>query len=175
MGSIGYDDILARTALFREIGANEHQAGKLSLGASRRLQAHMLHTADLGEHPFKPVEQGQGSLKQLWTSHRVNLRETGQARHHFVDLGIVLHRAGAERVELALDREISLREAREMTQDFQFSQFGKTGDLIAQKRQWNHNLGLPVLLRPIASAPTFRSAFEKQLRLSDARGLISRR
>ena len=40
----------------------------------------------------------------------MNLRKTGESRHHLIDLGIVFHGAGTQRIELGLDSEISVRE-----------------------------------------------------------------
>ena len=111
MGSVGNDDFFARIAALAQTGANQHQAGELALCARGRLQAHVLHAAHFGKHLLELEEQRQRALQMLGRRHWMKLGEAGQTRHDFVDLGIVLHRARAQRVELALDGEVALRQA----------------------------------------------------------------
>jgi len=49
---------------------------------------------------------------------RVTEREAGQRRQLVVDLGIVLHRAGAERIEAAVEVVVQHRQLDEMTDHF---------------------------------------------------------
>src|SRR5450756_2702005 len=51
--------------------------------------------------------------------------EALQTADHLVDLGVVLHRAGAERIAAALDAEVERREVREVTQEVQFADLGE--------------------------------------------------
>ena len=63
----------------------------------------------------------------------MNLGKTGKSRHHLIDLRIVFHGAGTQRIELALDSEISVRETSKMAQHLQLSQFGESRDILAQE------------------------------------------
>jgi hypothetical protein len=138
----------------------QHEDTELALGAGRRLQADMIHAADLGQRLFQLPKQFHRPLKQFRRRLRMNRRESRQVRHDFVDLGIVLHGAGTERIELPFDREIALRQAREMTQHFQFSQLGKPGDFLPQ--QCRRNLSADFLLgrRPIERRSSRGTGFE---------------
>ena len=133
MRRVGHDDIFARITSFSQTGADQHQAGQLALRAGGGLQAHLLHAADLGKHALELVKQRQGALQKVRRRQRMDLRKAGKTRDDFVDLGIVFHRARAERIKLAFDGEIALRQAGEMTQHFKLAQLGKAGDIAAQQ------------------------------------------
>src|SRR6266511_341205 len=99
----------------------------------------------------------------------MNLRETRQASHRLVDLGIVFHGTRAERVELALDGEVSLRQTGEMAQHFELAQLRESWDIVAQQRRRNTPFNRAVLRRPVQRASARRAAFEEQLWHRDAR------
>jgi hypothetical protein len=50
---------------------------------------------------------------------RVKISETRQAREPFVDAGVVLHRAGAERIEARVDAEVPRGELREVPDELE--------------------------------------------------------
>src|SRR5262245_38176540 len=105
----------------------------------------------------------------------MNLRKAGKSRHHFVDLGIVFHGAGTERIELGFDREISLGKPGKMAQDFQLSPFGESRDLLPQARLRNRRLGFFTLHRPAKTASSGRAALEKKTRGACFRLMFIRR
>ncbi len=92
----------------------------------------MLHAAHFGEHLLELEQQRQRALQMFGQRHGMELREAGKTRHDFVDLGIVLHRARAQRVELALDGEVALRQPGEMTQHFKLTELWEAVDVPAQ-------------------------------------------
>jgi hypothetical protein len=63
---------------------------------------------------------------------RVSRGEAGQTRQRLVDLRVVLHRAGAERVQPEVDRGVPRREPREVADHVDFGQLGKPGQVAAQ-------------------------------------------
>ena len=59
-------------------------------------------------------------------------REAGHGGDGVVDLRVELHRAGAERVHVRVDRPVELREAREVAHDVELRQLGQP-QLVAQQ------------------------------------------
>src|SRR5262245_40911910 len=105
----------------------------------------------------------------------MNLRKAGKSRHHFVDLGIVFHGAGTERIELGFDREVSLGKPCTIAPDFQLSQFGESRDILAQERLRNRRLAFFTLHRPTKTASSGRPALEKKTRGACFRLMFIRR
>ena len=60
-------------------------------------------------------------------------REAGQARRPLVDLRVVLHRAGAERVEAEVDRDVPGREPREVAHHLDLGDLRQPGQVVAQR------------------------------------------
>ena len=54
----------------------------------------------------------------------MDVSKTWQSGHIFIDLGIVFHGTGAERIEARIDAKIALREMRIMAHYFNFTYFG---------------------------------------------------
>src|SRR5262245_59618796 len=84
----------------------------------------------------------------------MDIREAGQPRQFLVEARIVLHRAGAKRVQPAVDRVIFLRQSREVPHDLR----------LAQARQANR-------------VPPFQTAeaTEKRRRLGQIDAAVTRR
>jgi hypothetical protein len=55
----------------------------------------------------------------------VEVAEAGQGGEALVDPWVVLHRAGAERVEAGVDPEVPRRELREVPQQVRFGELGQ--------------------------------------------------
>ena len=62
---------------------------------------------------------------------RVRRGEAGQPRHALVDLGVVLHGAGAERVEAEVDRGVPGGQAREVAHDLDLGELGQARQVVA--------------------------------------------
>src|SRR6266545_5681540 len=99
----------------------------------------------------------------------MNLRETRQASHRFVDLRIVFHGTRTERIKLALDGEVSLRQTGEMSQYFELAQLRESRDIVAQQRRRNNPFDRAALRRPVHRASARRAAFKEQLWRRDTR------
>ena len=76
---------------------DEQQAGELAVGPGGGLEGHGVHAGDLPQELFGFVENLQTALDRLLGLEGVNLGEQGG--HVLVDLGVVLHGAGAQGVE----------------------------------------------------------------------------
>ena len=103
VGRVRNDDLRARgVAAVDVISLDEHDAGKLAVRARRRLERDGVHAEDLGKLGAEDVIRLQRTLYRLNVLQRVELRKAGQRRHVLVDLGVVLHRAGAKRIEAVI-------------------------------------------------------------------------
>ena len=104
VGGVGDDDLVAaQLTTAAVVGLDEQQAGELTMGAGGRLEGHGVHASDL---PKQLLRQGvglQAALDSLLGLEGVDLSKAGQGGHILVDFGIILHGAGAQRVEPVVD------------------------------------------------------------------------
>ena len=101
VGRVGGQHLAALLAAVGVVGAGEQQAGQLAVRAGRRLQADVGKAADLRQRPLQLPHQLQCPLGALGVLGRVQPRVAGQRRDPLVEARVVLHRAGAERIEAA--------------------------------------------------------------------------
>ena len=98
MGSIRDEHLLALVIAARfVIGAHHEHAGEFSVCAGGRLQGHCSKACDLFQPFLQLVHQRQVALDSLDRLEGMGVEEAGQAGSVFIDLGVVLHRARAER------------------------------------------------------------------------------
>ena len=142
--------------------AHHENAGELALGSGRRLQRDAGEPGQLGEDALEPPGQLQGALGHRLRSEGVRRREARQARHLFVRPRVVLHGAGAQRIEALVDREIQAREPREVAGDLDLGDLGLAGDLAAAQALGDRDRRRHVQRRQrVADLPLAR-AFEDQ-------------
>ena len=112
MRGVGDDDLapLLRLAAVLEVRADEHQARQLALRAGRRLQRDRVEARHLGEDLLQAPLELERALRAVLVLQRMEVREAGQRHEPLVDARVVLHRAGAERVEARVDAEVARRE-----------------------------------------------------------------
>ncbi len=79
MRGVGDDDLptLLVLASICEVGAHQHQAGELALGAGRRLQGNGVEPGDLGEHLLELPAKAQRALRSLRFLMGVQVAEAG--------------------------------------------------------------------------------------------------
>ncbi len=119
-----HDDIRARgVAAGAVIGADHRHAGEFALGARHGGEAHALHAGDLLEHLLQLVHAREEALRL--GRERMAREELRQHRIGVARLGVVLHGARAQRIEMRVDGEVELRQAREMAHHLQFRHFGQ--------------------------------------------------
>ena len=70
------------------------------------------------------LDQFERALHRRLRLQRMNVAEARQPRQLFVDAGIMLHRAGAERIEPGVDGIILLRQAHVVSQGFRLAEAG---------------------------------------------------
>ena len=124
-------------AACRVVGADHQDAGQLAVRAGGGLERDRVHAADLDQPALQLPQQLERALGELVGSERVERGEAGQPGGPLVDLGVVLHRARAQRIEAAVDRVVELREADEVADDFGLGQLGQAGRRRAQLRRGN--------------------------------------
>ena len=71
------------------------------------------------------MHQSKGPLYCFLRLKWVKVGKSGQFREVFVDLWVVFHRAGAERVKAAIHMVVKTGKTDEMTDDFIFTDFWK--------------------------------------------------
>ena len=84
-----------------------------------------VQAADLGQPAVERPEQLQGALGELVRLVRVQAAEALERRDALVDLGVVLHRARAERVGAGVDAVVERRELGVVTDDVDLGDLGE--------------------------------------------------
>ena len=114
-----------RIAVVLVVGAHDQHTGQFAVGAGSRLEGDSRKAGDLLE-PFLQVEhQHQVALHGLDGLERMGEGKTGQAGHVFVDLGVVLHGAGTQRIEAAIHAVVVFGKVRKMAHHVGLGQFGQ--------------------------------------------------
>ena len=115
---VGGDDRVALLAAVGEVRAHEHQPGQLALRAGGRLERHGRESRDLGEDLLQPPHELERALRVLVLLRAGAGRGSPAApASALVDARVVLHRAGAERVEARVDAEGAVGERGEVADD----------------------------------------------------------
>ncbi len=123
---IGHDDLDAREILAGlVVRANHRHAGKLALRARHRRQRHAAHAGHFLQHLLQFEQDLQDALPCRFRRERMPVEQLGQHRVLVTRLRVVLHRARPERVEVRVDGEVELRQAREVTHRLQFRHLGQ--------------------------------------------------
>ena len=79
-----------------------------------RLERHLIQPGDLLQDHAQVIQQRQRPLAIRLVLHRVQVRKPRQRRGPLVDLRVVLHRAGAERIEVVVHGKVAMRQVRVM-------------------------------------------------------------
>ncbi len=123
MGGVG-DEYLAPVglAIILQVGLDHEDAAELPLGAGGGGQPHGVHAGDRGQGLLEFVEDGQRTLHSGFGLERVSQGEAGETADILVDLGVVLHGAGAERVEAAVHAVVEAAQTQEVAHDLVLGQ-----------------------------------------------------
>ena len=112
VGGVRRQHLAALLAAILVIGPREQQTGELAVRAGARLQRHVRQARDLGQGALQPPHQLERALRVLGVLERMQAGVARQGRHPLVQLRVVLHRAGAERVEALIEMEVLRGERR---------------------------------------------------------------
>ncbi len=115
------------------VGAGQQQAGQLAVGAGRGLQADVRQAADLAQRLLEQPHQLQRPLCPPRVLRRMQASVSGKRRHTLIQTRVVLHRAGAKRIEARVEVEVAAREPVVMTDDLRLGDLGQVGRLLAQQ------------------------------------------
>ena len=160
---VGNDDLGAGMVVARlVIGADHRDARELALRAGHRRERDALHAGDFLQHLLQLVQALQDPLPGRVRRERMAPEELRQHRVLVAGPRVVFHRARPERVEVRVDGEIELREAREVTHRLQFGNLGQPRRRAPAQRlgQRGHRAAGRVLRR---GAATRRGVLENQL------------
>ena len=130
---VGDDDLPPLLALTArgEVRAYEQEAGQLALRAGRRLERDRVEARHLDEDLLEPPHQLERALGPSSSCSGCSRAKPGQRREALVDPRVVLHRAGAERVEAGVDAEVPGRELGEVPHELELRHLGQARGLRA--------------------------------------------
>ena len=101
-----------------ECRADRQQAAEFAMRARLRAHRHGGHAGQRRQPVHQVGDQRQRALHRLLRLQRMEIAEARQPRHLLVEAGIVLHRAGAQRIEPRIDRVVHPRQAHIMAHHF---------------------------------------------------------
>ena len=114
-----------------EVRAHEHEPGQLSLRPRGGLERDCVQAADLGEDLLQAPHELERALRPVLLLKRMEVAEARERDHALVDPRVVLHRAGAERVEAGVHAEGPVGQSSEMADDLRLGELGKARRLAA--------------------------------------------
>ena len=97
-------------AVRRDRRLDRHHAAEFAVRARLRRHRDRAHAGHLHQEAREPANEFQRALRRRDRLQRMHVGEAGQASDFFVQPGIMLHRAGAERVDPGVDRIIHARQ-----------------------------------------------------------------
>ena len=119
------------------VSADHGDTGKFPLRTSHGCQRNTFHAGDVFEDFLQLVHAAQIALTDGFRRQWMAVQKSRQTGCLMSAAGIVFHRAGAERIELSVYREILARKVRVVPHDLQLGHFRKGGWLGAQQRPGN--------------------------------------
>ncbi len=114
------------------IGLDHEDAGELSLGAGRGLEAGPVHAGYLEQPLLQLVQELEDPLHVRLGLVGVKLGEAGERRHLVVDLGVVLHGARPQRIEAGVDAVVEMGQAGVVAHHLRLGDFGQRRRDLAQ-------------------------------------------
>lgn len=142
--------------------ADEEQAGVLPMGPGGGLEGHAVHPCNFTQQALR---RGQDLQRPLYRLHRlegVQLGKPGLGRRLFVDPGVVLHGAGAQRIESIVDPvgllgQFRIVPAQVHLGNLRQAERGATQQGWVKLRHW-HIAGREQIIAPAGAAP-FKQQF----------------
>ena len=135
---LGHDDLVARQiTACAMVGADHRNAREFTMRTGHRVERHRLHTRDFLEHFLQLEHAGEEALALRIRRERMPREELRQHRVLITGLRVVLHRARTERIEVRIDREVQLREAREVTHGIELTDLRQHRRRAAAQRGGN--------------------------------------
>ena len=107
------------------IRADDTESRVFSVRPGRRLQSDRVHSGYLFERLAQFVYDFQRALRRFFGRQRVHIGKSFERSDLFVELGVVLHRAGAERIKAVVHAESHTRKRRIMPYERNFRKLGE--------------------------------------------------
>ena len=172
MRGIGDEHPLAGIAAPLERRPHGHQAAQLAVRAGRGGHGHRGHAGEDLEPVRERVDQAKRALDGRLGLQRVDVGKPGEPRELLVEPGIVLHRAGSQRVEAEIDRVVLLAQARVVAHHLGLGKAGKPdGFAPREPAEPRRHVGRR---RQVDAAAALGALFEYQ-RLLDVERPVARR
>ena len=128
----GHDDLVARQVAARAMVRADHRhAGEFAVCAGHGRERDALHACDFFQHLLQLEHAGEETLAGGFRGERMAVEEPREHRVLVTRLGVVLHRARTQRVEMRVDGEIELRQPREVAHHFELADFRQQRRLLA--------------------------------------------
>ena len=126
VGAVGDGDFRAAGfAVGQVVGPDHEHAAQFAVGPGQRGQSHRRQSGYLAQETLKLVQQFQRALGLFGRLHGVNAGESRLERHFIVDLGVVLHGATAQGIEMGVYGKIQLAQAGEILDHFRLRNLGQ--------------------------------------------------
>ena len=119
---------------------------------------------DLGQDLLQLEQHLQHALRVLFGLIGMQVGDARQSGQPLVPLGVVLHRATAERIEMCVDRHVERRQIDEMANDVGLGQLGQGrhfGTQLGCRNQFLESLGRDVAGGKYAAAPARMAQLEE--------------
>ena len=96
MGRVGDDDLLTRLVVtVLVIGADDHQAGQLTMGTGARVEGEIGHTRDSRQGVAQLPLSFHGALSRSIGLQRMERGERREGSYLLINRRVIFHRAGA--------------------------------------------------------------------------------
>ena len=136
VGGVRDDDLCpGRIAACKVIRLDEQQAGKLAVRACGGLERERVHTGHFAKQLSRFIQQLQRALRRLLRLERMEPRKARQRRKGFIDLGVVLHRARAQRIEAVVHAVDAVRQRGIVPDKLIFAHLRQAQRLLARRCQ----------------------------------------
>ncbi|MBA7690371.1 hypothetical protein ES703_98897 [subsurface metagenome] len=165
VGRVGDNHILAAGPPGLMILTHNEHTHQLPLGARRRLEGEPTHAGDLYQGLLEPVHQSQGTLAARFQLPGMQSAESGQLRHGVIHLGVVLHGAAAQGIEVLVHVVVPGGQSDEVAHHLRLGDFRQLGRGLAQQVGGQYVGGFgwrDIGLRQVYSHPSRHGAVEDE-------------
>ena len=136
VGGIRDDDLCpAHVAACEVVRLDEQQACEFAVRTCCGLERERVHTGHFAKQLSRFIQQFQRALRRLLRLKRMEPCKARQRRKGFIDLGVVLHRAGAQRIEAVVHAVDAMRQRGIVPDEFIFAHLRQVQRLFARRRQ----------------------------------------
>ena len=113
---------------------DRHQAAQLAMRAGLGRERHRAHIGEVEQPARQLLHQRERALHRRLRLQRMNIGEAFEPRHFLVEPRIMLHRAGAERIEPRIDRIILARQPHIMANSLRLREARQADRRLALQR-----------------------------------------